>query len=149
MGYKTIQMGTGMENTIEYRQSVRVDLSAYLFSTPKVNDIVAYKWFGGGLGVHRCVAVPNDIVQIKNKVLYINGVAFKEPRTLNRSDTTCNEFRDNFGPHTIPEGHIFVMGDNRDYALDSRLVGAIPYRSVIGKVIKNMGFKFDDWVIGM
>lgn len=76
--------------------------------------------------IKRCVAVENDLVEINNGVLYINGIAIDEPYIKEKIE------RD-FGPYRVPKGHIFTMGDNRNNSDDSRFWGPLPLENVMGK----------------
>jgi len=86
--------------------------------------------------IKRCVAVEGQTLEIRDKVLFIDGVRQSEPyaihldpRVLPREASS----RDNFGPYRIPPDHIFMMGDNRDNSHDSRFWGPLPVSLVKGK----------------
>ena len=63
-------------------------------------------------------------------VLYVNGEAQKEPY-LNQDEP----FRGSYGPTEVPEGHIFVMGDNRGNSADSRVFGPLPLENLQGEAV--------------
>jgi signal peptidase I len=93
--------------------------------------------------IKRCVGMPGDTVEIVNKDLYVNGEKVEDasytyhvdpriyPRTLFLSENFRN--RDNYSPYTVPEGHYFCMGDNRDNSNDSRFWGPVPVDFVKGR----------------
>lgn len=84
--------------------------------------------------IKRVVAVGDDTVEIRNKVLYVNGEKVEDIHahyfdTRHQSIPT----RDNFGPITVPEGKLFCLGDNRDHSHDSRFWGFADEEDVKGK----------------
>ena len=86
--------------------------------------------------IKRIVGVGSDVIEIKDKQVYINGVLLEEPYKIHTSDRTLSENiqpRDNFGPVTVPDDSLFVLGDNRDQSLDSRFWGFLKTASVSGK----------------
>ena len=90
--------------------------------------------------VKRVVGVGGDTIEIRDKQIYINGQPYKDSYGVYTDDTLYPEVaqpRDNFGPVTVPQGSIFVMGDNRNESSDSRIseLGMVDVRCVIGKVL--------------
>ena len=88
--------------------------------------------------IKRCVAVEGQTLEIRNKVLYIDGVAQKEPYVIHSDERVIPRevsARDNFGPTVVPKGHIFMMGDNRDNSHDSRFWGPLQLSLVKGKAM--------------
>lgn len=88
--------------------------------------------------IKRCVAVAGDTVEVRQKVLYLNGTPQDEPYVLIASPDVISPARaprDFMSPYVVPDGHLFMMGDNRDNSHDSRFWGALPLRLIKGKAL--------------
>jgi signal peptidase I len=83
--------------------------------------------------IKRVVGVGGDTVEIRNKKVYINGKEVADKHAHFRDIRVEQGRRDNFGPVKVPEDHLFMMGDNRDYSMDSRFWGFVPSEDVKGE----------------
>jgi signal peptidase I len=111
---------------------------------PRVGDVIVFRYPEDPSRdfIKRCVAVAGQTVEIRDKVLYVDGkareepyVVHKDPRIIQRETTRETNQRDNFGPYVVPQGHLFMMGDNRDNSHDSRFWGALPRELIKGKAM--------------
>ncbi len=108
------------------------------YNKPKRGDVVVYVYpkdrYTGFL--HRVIGEEGDLVEIREKKVYINGQLFDDPYAHfegNNLSKKLKQFMDNFGPERVPKNHIFVMGDNRDRSHDSRFRGFLDISDVKGK----------------
>lgn len=115
-----------------------VDTTVIPISNPKRGDIVVFKYpvepdkdF-----IKRVVAVGGDVVEIRDKKLYVNQTpmeqdfaVYSDPNILPAKFSS----RDNLAPVTVPQNSLFVMGDNRDNSHDSRFWGFVELKEVKGK----------------
>jgi signal peptidase I len=95
--------------------------------------------------IKRVIALPGETVEIRDKQLWIDGRPLDEPYVhfleppLRRDDPDymrrVEPIRDNLGPQVVPEGKLFVMGDNRDNSKDSRYWGYLPIDQVKGRAL--------------
>lgn len=92
--------------------------------------------------IKRAVALPGDMVAIRSKELFVNGVRQDEPRAFH-SDSSVRaddpllpeayRRRDQFPPTRLPAGTYFALGDNRDSSQDSRFWGPVPTENIRGR----------------
>jgi signal peptidase I len=94
--------------------------------------------------IKRVIGLPGEKVEIRDKIVYIGGERLDEPYAQfdpprSRDDPEYGlrgeAIRDNMGPRVIPEGQLFVLGDNRDNSRDSRFWGLLPEDQVKGRAL--------------
>ena len=128
--------GRSMMKTLHDNDRV---IMTHLFYAPKKGDIVVFQAksdsFGGTPLVKRVIATAGQTIDIDfvSGDVFVDGILQVEPYI---NELTHNRL-DFSGPLTVPPGHIFVMGDNRNSSSDSRdsRVGLVDTRYVLGKVL--------------
>jgi signal peptidase I len=148
-----------MEPTLMPDDRILVNRLAYRFGDIERGDIIVFAdptpshqdrdiigtlvhWLGEGIGVvrpadddfiKRVIALPGETWEMRDGVTYVDGRRLAEPY-VNQADPDTRSF----GPQTVPDGMLFVMGDNRNHSGDSRFpppggLGYIPIDRVIGQ----------------
>ncbi|MFC1606890.1 signal peptidase I [Candidatus Latescibacterota bacterium] len=85
--------------------------------------------------IKRCVAVGGQTVEIRDKQVFVDGIHIELPDHGKFTDSRILPGRDNFDQFTVPEGKLFMMGDNRDNSNDSRFWGFLPEENIKGKAL--------------
>jgi signal peptidase I len=103
----------------------RGDIAVFIYPVDKSKDFIK-----------RVIGVGGDVVEIRNKKVFVNDTVVNDAYAVHNEEVIFPKSiqpRDNFGPVKVPEGTIFVMGDNRDQSYDSRFWGFVRLEDVIGK----------------
>jgi len=151
-----------MEPTMHAGDMLTVNRLAYSFHLPFVSTAEVVRWATPDRGeiivfnappagspsealyIKRVVAVAGDVIEVKDHRLTLNGKAADYSpvdaeyltETLNGKSHQVHaqpSELQNFGPYTVPAGHVFVMGDNRDHSSDSRMWGPLALERVRGR----------------
>jgi signal peptidase I len=127
--------GQSMESTLfENDWLITMEQDEYVYGDIVV--ITEPNYFNEPL-IKRVIATAGQIVDIdySSSTVYVDGVALEEPY-INESFILQNNDDITF-PYTVPEGHLFCMGDNRNHSTDSRstLIGAVDDRYILGRAM--------------
>ena len=124
-----------MEQTIEVGDRVFSEKVSYMFGDPVQGDIITFEDPADSerVLIKRVIATGGQTVDLRDGVVYVDGVPLDEPYTQGKPSNDLNSGITY--PYTVPEGHVWVMGDNRTNSQDSRYFGAIKESSVTGKAI--------------
>lgn len=90
--------------------------------------------------VKRVIGLPGEKIEIRDKVVFVDGARLEEPYVIHVDPLVIPDkpllsmkIRDQFGPVVIPDGHYFVLGDNRDESRDSRYWGLVSRGLIKGR----------------
>ncbi len=124
--------GPSMRPTLQSAERLVVNKFIYRFRAPERGEILVFRYPKDPSRdfIKRVIAVPGDTIEIKDGRVFVNQQLMNEPYILSKT-------RGDYPLSTVPEGHIFVMGDNRNNSEDSRFadVGFVPYDLIKGKAM--------------
>ena len=126
--------------TLENGDRMIVNKFSYKIGEPKRFDIVVFHAPEQKDYIKRVIGLPGDYIEYKDDQLYINGEPIDEPyldeykAKITEGNLTYDFNLKDIDPSldVIPEGYVFVMGDNRQYSKDSRHIGIVPIDEIIG-----------------
>ena len=122
--------GFSMNPTLQDGEYVLVSKVSYKLGEPQHGDIIVFEFPGGQPAqdlIKRIVGLPGDVIEVREKVVYVNGQALTEPYIAAAPLYS--------GTWQVPDGFLFVLGDNRNDSSDSHAWGMLPIANVIGKAI--------------
>ncbi|UQA76634.1 signal peptidase I [Sphingobacterium siyangense] len=153
-----IAQTTANNPTILEGDWIITDTKAYEKNTPKIGDLVTFTKEDGQLFMYRIVGLPKDTISLKDNIVSINNKLSKSKFIADRNIEGINfseleetfpnghshriykskeEFDDgmmNMNDFVVPTDSIFVLGDSRDHALDSRYIGCIAKNQITGQI---------------
>ncbi|HXD72421.1 MAG TPA: signal peptidase I [Vicinamibacterales bacterium] len=125
---------TGLERTLlPIRDIRRGDVLVFKYPVEPDRDYIK-----------RVIGLPGEMLQLKEKKIYIDGKPLDEPyvhfleepqHNADLAEVTSSDVRENYGPVTVPPNQYFMMGDNRDNSADSRYWGFMPRDYVKGRAL--------------
>jgi signal peptidase I len=125
--------GRFLSRILPYRKVRRGDVFVFKFPEDPRQDFIK-----------RAIALPDDLLEIRDKAVFVNGVAQAEPRIHHAESRVWADDpavpdnrrrRDQLRAMRIPEGTYFAMGDSRDNSYDSRFWGPLPASNLKGRAL--------------
>ncbi|MEE4282055.1 MAG: signal peptidase I [Pseudomonadales bacterium] len=120
-------LNISMVPTLVPGELVMVNKLAYKLGEMERGDIIVFHYSESEDYVKRLIGLPGDEIEMQNGIVYISGRPMIE--------TYLNEVPTYSGKWTVPEGKIFVLGDNRNASSDSHNWGFVPVDEVMGRAV--------------
>ncbi|MEI4828527.1 signal peptidase I [Bacillus sp. FJAT-53711] len=136
----SLVQGESMMPTLKDNERMVVNKIGYSLQGLDRFTIIVFHGNEGHDLVKRVIGLPGDTIEYKNDVLYVNGKAVAEPyldeykKQLSGGQLTPDfTLEEITGKKTVPEGYVFVLGDNRQVSKDSRAFGFVSEKQIVGK----------------
>ena len=111
----------------------RGDVVVFIYPVDKSKDFIK-----------RVIGLPGDKIEIRDKKIYVNGNLYDDKHGFYADRRAAKANPGHPDQFTVPKGHIFVMGDNRDHSYDSRFWGYVPIETIKGKAFI-IYFSWPNW----
>ena len=125
-------LGESMYPTFYDNDILILNKLKYRFSDIERGDVVALRFEDTNYLIKRVIGLPGEVVEFKDNQLYVNGEVVEEDYL--EDDVITEDFQlSQIGYDKIPEGMYFVLGDNREHSTDSRELGLVTERDILGE----------------
>lgn len=147
IGYMPYRIPSGsMAPTLKRGDYILANTFSYHSHAPERGDVIVFNFPARPemVFVKRVVGIPGDVIEVNNHQVAINGQTQSESylQTYRRFSAENANYQTE-----VPEGMLFVLGDNRDRSADSRAQGFVPIKNVIGEVTR-IWLSYDDKRVG-
>jgi signal peptidase I len=140
--------GQSMEPNLHTDQRLIVEKLSYRLREPRRGDIVVVRVEGYDVPpIKRVIGLPGETIEIREGHVWVDGQSLDEAYL-------AEVVQRDYGPCTVPAGHVFVMGDNRNVSGDSRIFGPVSLSNVWGRAwlsywpLQEFGFFSPDGTLG-
>ena len=144
--------GTHVPNEIPLLDIKLFDDIVLFPEIPERGDIIVFKFPKDERRdfIKRVIGLPGDLLEVRRQKVYINDKPYKDAHARHTDSVSESALvpRDDFGPVLVPEGYVFVMGDNRENSQDSRYWGFLNTKKIRGKALMIYWSwnKIENWV---
>jgi signal peptidase I len=124
-----VEDGPSMQPNLYVGYRMMTEKVTYYFHEPERGDIIIAEQPNGQTNlVKRVIGLPGETIESRNGHTYINGALLDEPWVTHFGGRY-------YPPMIMPEGFVFIIGDNRPVSHDSRVIGPVPIENISGRVI--------------
>lgn len=136
-----VVLGVSMEPNFHNNERVIVNKIIYDIRSPERGEVIILHAPSGEDYIKRVIGLPGESIRIQGDAVYINGEQIEESyiaEEIERSKAQGTSYNKGIYPAdgsevVVPEGHVFVLGDNRPRSSDSREIGFIPFEEIVGR----------------
>lgn len=118
-------------------ERIIVNKILYDIREPKRGEVIVFHSPFDADYIKRVIALPGETVEVRGDTVLVNGEPIEEPYIKSETDIAAETGvpynNKDYEKATVPEGHVFVMGDNRPNSQDSRDIGFIAYDKIVGR----------------